>query len=472
MKKRFISMALAVLLAASALTGCGSDTASTTESGDQTAEQTSGTGEKVVIAWLGVQDEDVIDPLTGVVTPGKAKLEEMLTEKSGYDVDIVSIMGGNWIQQTETLVQSGEVDIVRYTNQTQIPTWCDDLTPYIENDEELSDTWMEDTFIDFAQHYMKYTSFDYPDEYGKIFGLPISMTGEVFVYDSLLFEQWGVEPPEPGASFQELLEIGKKMTGINPVTGEQNYGLYVQSSRAEFDAISFDALKPISMDSADITEFDRATYVDALKDSPELLEYFQWLEEAVAISPPGVASNSGNELWLSENNNIAINITTTECRNLFNIYYRAGLTDTTDRFKWFNLPLSSDGMMGFPELQFMGIAHNSEVKDAAWDVLKIIATDPEVVDYFMLNYSYVFLPVLKDTSNLTFMTENPTAQARYDFNCEHSFITDDYWHFRTPITPIISKVIAQEITPEEARQQTYEEVAKWVDKMETLNTAG
>lgn len=476
MKKTVISRILSAVMVASLCVGCSptsaSNTSSTTtsETSANKTEDTSGSEEQktVRIAWLNMTENDVIDPVTGIVSPGKATMEEMLSEKTGHNVEIVSVASNGWIQQVETLVISGECDVVAYTNQTQVPVWCEPLTPYIEADENLGNGGLEDTFIDYALHYLNYSSFEYPDAYGEVYGLPYSMNQSFIVYDSLIFEQWGVEPPQEGATFQEILEIAQKVTGTNPVTGIKNYGMYLKSDRAEFDALAFDAYPIVETTSGNINDFDAEKYVEPLKDSPELLEYFEWMEDVVAISPEGITTNSGNELWLSSENNIAINITPLDCINLMNIYYRVKDQDTIDRFQYLNMPVGSDGMQSFPVMQNVGISVNATDKDAAWDVVKAISTDPEIVDYMLMNYAYGFLPVLEDISALTFVKDNPTVEARYEFQKEHGFITDDYWFFRTPIQSVISEVLAKTITPEEARTMTYEEVSKWVANMKEL----
>ena len=467
--KKFVSLVLVTILCVALLAGCGSVPASS-QSGNASftgEEESSKSDVTVRIGWLGVQDNEQIDPVSGIVTPGKDALEKFLSEKTGYNIEIVSIIGGDWIQQTETLIKSGEIDMARYTNQTQIPTWFEDITPYIAKDPDLGNGGLEKTFIDYAQYYMKYRSFEYPENTGMIYGLPLSMTNTPIVYDSVLFEQWGVTPPENGCTFEDLLETAKKMTGTNPVTGEQNYGMYIRSDRTEFIAISFDALKPVEMETMDISQFDTDMYVENLKDSPELLKYFQWLEEVVKIAPSGISTNTGNELWLTEENNIAINVVPVDNARLYNQYYRGGIDEITSRYKTIDFPLSSDGMEGFPEFQFMGISQYSDVKDAAWEVLKVITLDPEFLDYFSGNYVYASIPVLKDISALEY-TNNPSVKERYEYQRDHGFLTNDYWHFRIPIQPVISEMLAGTISPEDARQKTYEEVKKWVENRALL----
>ncbi len=463
--KKTISVVLLVLVMASLMLSC---------SGSSDSEAAVAEGKQTVrIGWLNMKDRDSIDPVTGVVTPGKEALEKLLSEKSGHNVEIISVANNGWIQTTETLIQSGEVDMARYSNQTQVPTWFTDLTPFIESDPDLGNGKMNKMYVDYAQHYIPYRSYEYPDSYGKIYGMPLSMTAESIGYDRVLFEQWGKELPDENTTLEDLLELGKEMTGINPVTGEHNYGLYLATPRTEFLAINFGALQSVSLDSMDINDFDTEKYVESLKDSPELLAYFEWIEEVVQYCPEGITTNAGGELWLSEDNNIAIHLsgTTGGTYTLFGQYYRAGVSEITDRFKWLSLPASAEGMQGFPELQFMGISQYTDeaTQKACWDVLKVIATDIETLDYQLLNYEYSKVPVLKDPSELTFMTHNATAQERYEYQSEKGFITDDYWHFRSPVMPIVSQVMAKTISAEDARAKTYEEVKKWVNNKKSLS---
>ncbi len=479
MKRKIISLILAAVMVGGLCLGCSptaagdtadndsmedvSDSAEPSDSGDENGEV-----KTVRIAWLNMTEEDKTDPVTGIVSPGKATMEEMLSEKTGHNVEIIPVASNGWIQQVETLVLSGECDVLAYTNQTQVPSWCEELTPYIEADEQLGNGGIEGVFVDYALHYLNYSSFEYPDAYGNIYGLPYSMNQSFIAYDTLIFEQWGVEPPAEGATFQEILEIGKQVTGTNPVTGEENYGIYLRSDRAEFAAIAFDAYPSVETTSGNINDFDVDKYVEPLKESEELLEYFEWMEEVVELCPEGITTNSGNELWLSPENNIAINITPLDAMNLMNIYYRVKDQETIDRFQYMNMPVSSDGMQSFPVMQNIGISVNATDKDAAWDVVKAVSTDPEVVDYMLMNYAYGFLPALEDISELTFVEDNPTVADRYEFQKEHGFITDDYWFFRTPVSTVVSEVLAKTLTPEEAREKSYTEISKWVENMKSV----
>ncbi|MFB5760423.1 extracellular solute-binding protein [Paenibacillus medicaginis] len=45
------------------------------------------------------------------------------------------------------------------------------------------------------------------------------------VYDKQLFDDWGVEYLSESPTIDEVLEKAAKMTGKNPKTGAQNYGL-------------------------------------------------------------------------------------------------------------------------------------------------------------------------------------------------------------------------------------------------------
>lgn len=452
------------------LVGCsgGSNKDQETSSATETTSQADSKKDITVrIALTNITDEDKIDPITGIISPGKAHMEKIISDKTGYNIEIIAV-AAPWIQQMETLMQSGKADLGKFTNQVQVCTWLDDLTDYIEKDEILGNGGMEDFYLDYAQHYMKYSSFDYPECVDNIYGLPLSMTHATIVYDSLIFEQWGVEPPKDGDSLETILEIAKKVNGTNPVTGEHNYGMYIRADRSEFDAIQFNALKPVHLDDMDISKLDKSVYVEGLKDSKELLNYFNWLEEVVKLAPEGITTNSGNEKWLTKENNIAINISPTDNRALFLTYYRSKVDEITDRFKWISFPTSQDGMQGFPELQFLGISQQSKVKDAAWEVLRTISTDPDITNEMLMTFEYIALPTWKDTSKLGYMKDNDANQKRYDYQSKHGFITDDYTHFRLPIQPVIAQVLAKQISPEEARTMTYEEVKKWVDNKEKL----
>ncbi|MDR0657252.1 MAG: ABC transporter substrate-binding protein [Treponema sp.] len=422
----------------------------------------------VKMAWT-MADQETVDPVTGIKNPSKVIMENVVSKVTGYNIEITWLGSSNWIQQLETLTTSGEVDVARFTNQVMVPQWFDDLTPYIQKSTVLGNGGMEKLFSDYTLNYIPYHTFDIPEATGQIFGLPYELSQSCVSYDAEIFRQWGVEPPQEGDSFEILLEKGRKVHGTNPVTGKQNYGMYIRADRTEFIAISFDAWLAVRNNfDMNIRNFDKEKYVESIKTSSELLNYFNWLAAVVELCPPGITTNAGAEKWMTEDNDIAIHLHPSAYYTVFN-YYKAKMDNITSRFKFISYPVSSEGQQGFPEFDFLGIAKQSKIKDDAWKVVEAVVTTPEILDEIFLNFRYVGLPVLRDPSMLKYLKEPiPDTRRRIEVSFNTGFRTDDYWFFRTPIQPVIAEILAKTITPENARAKQYEEVKKWVENKERL----
>ena len=67
-----------------------------------------------------------------------------------------------------------------------------------------------------------------PDNPNATAYLPAHTGVRVILWDSKLFEDWGVEPLSAQPTVDEITEKAKAMTGKNPVTGEDNYGYWYQ----------------------------------------------------------------------------------------------------------------------------------------------------------------------------------------------------------------------------------------------------
>ena len=468
--KRFFTMALAALLTAGLMTGCssgGESNAPTENEGTNTTDNAGtdndSSGDAVRILVPGLSDVSTTDPISGLTSGSIQEFEDFLNSKlDGQTVKVLTVPWDGWIQKTEVMATSGEMDIGFFTNQVAVPDWYADITPYLEKDDEVNMDTINDLFIEPAVYYMDYTSFTYPEATDQIFGLPMTIAGNVFVYDKQIFEDWGVEPPDENTTMPELVEMAAKMTGENPVTGKQNYGAYLTDYWFEWIAISYDAIKTYDSTDMDIKNFDKAEYVDYIKDSSEVLDFFTDYETLVASAPTGITTQTGAEKFFTEDNDIAINFDTNTTTKPIMQYIYADLTDVTDRFIPLVCPTGKSGMQGFPEFFRYSISTQAKDPDAAWDVLKQLTTNPEIVDYYIMNYQSDKMSVLKDSSGMK-IAENSTYNMRHEHQSNSMFLTRDYWFWRTPLQDVNKKVVSGDLTAEEAREAFYDGVNTWVD---------
>ena len=421
--------------------------------------------ETVRILVPGLSEQSTIDPISGLETKGLPEFQEFLNEQiPDYNIEVKTIAWDGWIQSMEAMVTAGDIDVGFFTNQEAVPDWYADLTPYLEKDEEVNFDNLSDLYIGPAVHYTTYKSFNHPEDTGKVYGLPMTVACNLITYDSKLFEEWGVEEPTEDMTFSELVDLAEKMTGTNPVTGKQNYGGYMYSSWTEWYSLCYNAIKPYLSDDMDINNMDMDEFVEYMKTSPEMKAYFSDLIRLVDCCNPAVATGSGAENWLTEDNDIAINFDVNGHTKTYMQYVYADDTEMTDRYKALLIP-TGDAGEGFPEFFRFAIANNTEHGDAAWDVIKQLTTNKEIIDFYLKNYAYDKLSCLKDTSGISMMEDYDINVKRHDYQMDNMFITDDYWYWRTPMQTVINQILSKQYTADEAVEAMYDGVNEWINNI-------
>ncbi len=461
---------LAILLAAGMLSttamGCSGsgDTTGGTSGSTQDGGGDTSSGEKAVVRMVvpGISEQSTTDPISGLTSLGLGDFEAFLEEKiPDVDLELISIPWDGWIQEIEAMSTANEMDVAFFTNQVAVPDWYMDLTPYLEEDPDVNFDNLDEWFLEPAVYYTTYKSFNYPEATGKVYGLPLTMACNTIVYDKQLFEEWGVEEPTADDTMDDLIAKAAQMTGTNPVTGKTNYGAYVGSTWMEWYAISYDAVKSYTSDTMLLSELDLDEYVNYIKDSEEVLNYFKGMETIVASSPAGISTSTGAEKFYTADNDIAINFDTNTVSSSMMKYIYAGKTDVTDRFIPITIPTGENGQQGFPEFFRLAINKGANDPDAAWEVIKSVVTNKEIVDFYLTNYASDKISALLDTEGMS-MYDYEYNNVRHEKQMSTVFLTDDYWFWRTPLQEVNNLVISKEVTAEEAREQFYEGVNEWV----------
>ncbi|QQO08125.1 ABC transporter substrate-binding protein [Breznakiella homolactica] len=415
----------------------------------------------ISIAWLNMKPNDTIDPVTGITYKGSYAFKELLEKKiPEVSISFVAIPNENWIQKMETTLTTGEADIGWYTNQIQASKWFVDSRTMMANDPAFTEADFEKTFTEPAKFYTRYHTFDDPKNTGAIYGLPYDIGAYYIMYDKKLLEDWGITPPSQTATFDELLAIAQKTTGINPKTGKQNYGTYIQPRWSEWLGVGADIYHAISIPDMDINKLDIAKDVEYIKDSPEVLKYFTILQELIKCAPPGAVTQTGAENWLTPDNNIAVMFDTSKTQAYYS-YVVANDKSVMDRFIPIYLPKGKQNVSGFPEVHHVAIAQTSKNQELAWKVIKTIATDKDVLNLIFTNYALGNVPALADTSGLEIMKDK-FSNDRYQERLTSTFITDDYWYWRGPIQGVFSDLYVGKLTPEQARAKFYNDTVKWI----------
>ena len=455
MKKIIISLIMAVMIISLAAAGGGKEAPASSAGGVSPR----GT---VRIAWLSLSPDDRTDPISGIVYKGSYALKEMLERKlPGVTIEFVMIPADNWIQKMETTIEAGDADIGWYTNQVQAPNWFVDHREFMAKDPSFTEADFDRTFTPGAKHYTRYSTFDFPESTGAILGLPYDVGAYYIVYDSLLFQQWGVKPLSLKPTFDEIREAAQKMTGKNPVTGQDNYGIYLVARWSEWLGVGADMYHIINIPDMDLRKLNVQRDVDYIKDSKTVLDYFQFLLDMIKCAPAGVTNETGHERFYTPENNIGIMLDTSRTQVLYN-HIEAGNKAVTDRFIPVLLPRTGSGATSFPEIHKVAVTKHAKDKQLAWEVLKTICLDKEVLNLLYANYAFGNAPALMDVSGIDIMKYPFTAQ-RYEDRLTGTFITDDYWYWRDPIRNIFSSVFVGKLTAEQARTTFHNDVTTWVN---------
>jgi len=405
--------------------------------------------------------DDRIDPINGLIYKGSYELKELIESKvPGAEIEFILIPSDGWIQKMETTIMAGEADIGWYTNQVMATSWFVDHRDFMEKDPDFSEETFETTFVDGAKTYTRYHTFDFPEATGNIYGLPLDFTSDYLMYDKQLLDEWGVPEPSPTASYAELLDIVQKTTGINPVSGKQNYGAFIRPGGCEWLGVGADAYRAVTIPDMDINKLDIARDVDYIKDSNEVLNFLQLLIDLIACAPAGATSNTGHERWFTEDNDISVMFDISKTRDYYR-YLLVDQNDITDRFIPVFLPKGSQNVSGFPEARHVAVTQFANNPDLAWEVVKTIATDKDCLNWIYNNHQMGVVPALADPSGIESMDIEFT-KVRYEDRKTSVFLTDDYWYWREPIQKVFGQLFVGELTAEQAREEFHANTLEWI----------
>ena len=421
-----------------------------------------GQREVVRIAWLGFHPEDRIDPISGITIRGSWEFIELIESVHPYvELQIIEIPGDGWIQNMQTTILAGEADIGWYTNQIAATQWFVDHREFMAHDPDFSEAVFHNTFTDGAIRWVEYRSFDFPDSTGNIYGLPMDVTADLIVVDSVILEQWGVELPNLYPTYAELLDIARRTTGTNPVTGEHNFGVFLRPFWSEWHALGMDVFPTLYMPGMDLRELDMNRYVHFLETCQVTYDFFQYMLDFIELAPPGITVDAGAENWFTPENNIAVMIDVSRTRDWIR-YDLADMTEITERFIPVFMPRSPSGYSGFPESRSLAVTRYANNPWLAWEVLKTITTNTDSLNWIFTHREMGALPALRDPSGLRIL-ENDFNRTRWEDRLTGMNGTHDYWYWREPMQRLFADLFIGELTAAEARQVMHDTTVEWIE---------
>lgn len=318
--------------------------------------------------FADVGPDGVEDLVTGRMKPGyNALIEEFNKDYPNVTLQIDAVPWDNWMAVVQTAAAGGTADLLLHGSM--LAEVCVDLTPYIEKSPEVYDALA-----------VKPEVFR-PDEENYNQTAPTGVSYLVAPYyaliDTKLFADWGVDVPNADWTYADLLELSQKLTGVNPVTGEQNYGVWYYGNQDGniwklFSSVSAAwGVKNMVFDTPNKYESKMSF------DSPEAVKVFAYINDLYKCTPPSYLENLGNDKIGTAENDIAIFLS----EGPMGMYKNTISYETTDRYVYLPLPVNEAEVeaksSSFTGTNSIAISKTAADPDLAWEFIKWLVLDEE-----------------------------------------------------------------------------------------------
>ena len=236
--KKHLALLMGTVIAAGLLSGCGSSgdetkaAESTGVAADQTqasqtaqveaAEGDSGSEEEITLRVYGPglfaeQGENgSLDMITGEETPGYDVVINKWNElHPNVHVELEAVPWENWQSSIQTAVLGGGIDLILHG--ASICDLVEPLDSYLEAEPEFRKEIyaVEQRRTDAVNDLSVSTTT----------GIQYVVDPMIVYLDKDIFEHYGVELPGEDWTWEDMLAMAEKMTGTDPVTGKQTYGV-------------------------------------------------------------------------------------------------------------------------------------------------------------------------------------------------------------------------------------------------------
>ncbi|MDR3192501.1 MAG: extracellular solute-binding protein, partial [Treponema sp.] len=314
-------------------------------------------------------------------------------ERLHPDIDVVLLPMGwdDYQKKTQAMIIANEADVYQVPGIAALAdqNLLENLEKYIQRDKfDLG------VYIDGQVDGWKTAGPN--DKENHIYGLPLIGDTRYIIYDKKIFDDWGVQYLSGTPTVEEILAAAQKMTGKNPKTGEQNYGITFRGLDADDTLMNLNEYFGGSWGSGIRfremkVEFNSATMIKSAETLKQLISY----------APAGIMQNAGAEKFGQSDNNIAINLRANPSA-MMNIQ-ALGLDGRYAAARLFVHPSVKKGTLfvGSP----LAIGSSSKAKDAAWEWIKFTSSD-FFSEYWWENQKNEGLPVTKHAFNLSGIRDN------------------------------------------------------------------
>ena len=381
--KKLIAMLLALVMVLS-LTACGGSAAPAATEAPKAeapaaaeAPKAEAPAEKVTLRLYGtanfidVGPDGMIDLVSGVEMPGYNELIAAWNEKyPNVEIIVETCPWDNWIASITTAVQGGDVDIILHG--ATLTELCEPLDPYLEKDAAYADML-------FATENRRFGDLSKT----MVSGIQYVIEPSIAYIDLEILEHYGVEAPTADWTWEDLIAIAEACTGVDPVTGNDTYGVQLCYTHNQNIFQNYYQLA-MAYGATPITYGATAAESTVDFSDPAVARAFADIERLAACCAPNVREGANVVVDLAADNNAAIRWRTLA----YDQYRKIVAAGIEDRFLFLPLPVVEEGPMAGSQSTYFGsynmaIANNSQNKDWAWEFIKWMTTDPVAVEWTM-----------------------------------------------------------------------------------------
>lgn len=449
MKKKVLALLLAGMMSLS-LVACGGNggSSSTGSTGSNAGNEGGELKGSVNIQLIEYNLDADVDTATNKEREGygaffKREFEE---KNPGVKCTLEEIPWDNSQQKGQVSLSTGEVDLANtgaYASQYWYGGILRQIDDLLEKDTEFKP-------LDLYANGVWNNSFSIQTyEKDARFGLPAVMGQMYTVYDSQIFEDFGVDPLPEKPTPDDIINAAKATTGVNPRTGQNNYGLHFLANRST-DVFAFVALTYYTGANGGEGSIGKPGEIKWDLNNDKMKKAFEYIGEYAKYTNPGFLQNTGAENFgkvvdLEEGveNTIAI-VLDSGTGSIWARYLRDGKSDTTelDRFKAvYNVGPNGIGWVAVDPI-VMSKKVDDKNLDAAWAVMKFL-TNKETQEY---NFNEIRnVPTLKDSSFIDEQYEGIKIAMDIADNCKYTLIDEANPFFVSNIVPAVQQYMSNVI---------------------------
>lgn len=379
--KKITAFFLSLSVAAS-LTGCGNaptGESSPSSKSEVTTSSSAATEEEMTLKIVGpglftaVGETGSMDLVSGLERPGYDVIVKRWNElHPNVKLEIEASPWDNWKALLQTAALSNDVDVLLHGSS--ITAIAEPIGQWLEEDPSLKDR--------FSMLAMRHTE-ENGGDFSKYvpYGLTITCNPLLVVLDKEIFKNFGVEIPDGNWTLEDFKEVAEKTTGKDPVTGKQTYGLsMINAGSANKNYIWVSR----AMDATAI-QFGNTLKETVLNyNTDKTKEAFNYINSLYEYASPDYLEGLDMESSATADNNLAMFIT----ENSYDVYNKLQAGDLKDRFMFLPLPVIGEGDSAGNTSSHMGdwnmaVCKSSKNKEMAWEFVKFMATDPEVLKWLV-----------------------------------------------------------------------------------------